>query len=248
MDPEGAPLLQVCGLSIVYDGASGPARAVNGVSLSIARGESLGLLGESGSGKTSIALAILGLLPRAARASGSIRFRGRELTGLSERELEKIRGAGIAVIYQEPELALNPVLTVGTQIVHVIRAHRPGGDERERALALLGEAGFSGNAPRILASYPDQLSGGERQRVLIAQALAADPELLIADEPTASVDAAVQADVLDLLRRLQRTRRLALLFISHSPSVLTAVADRLSVLSGGRIIEEGSTEDRKSVV
>jgi len=242
MDPEGAPLLQVCGLSIVYEGASGPARAVDGVSLSIGRGESLGLLGESGSGKTSIALAILGLLPAGARLSGSIRFGDRELTALSERELEKVRGARIAAIYQEPELALNPVLTVGTQILHVIRAHRPGGDERARALALHGEAGFGEEAARILTSYPDQLSGGERQRVLIAQALAADPELLIADEPTASVDAAIQTEILGLLRRLQRSRQLSVLFISHSPAVLAAVADRLCVVSNGRIIEEGSMD------
>ncbi len=245
MDPEAAPLLQVCGLSVVYEGASHPSRAVDSVSLSIARGESVGLLGESGSGKTSLALAIPGLLPDQARISGSVRFDGRELLGLPERELEATRGAGIAVIYQEPELALNPVLSVGTQIGQVVRAHRRDRgflDERGRGLSLLKEAGFGAEASRIFASYPHQLSGGQRQRVLIAQALAADPDLLIADEPTASVDAAIQTEVLDLLRRLQRTRPLALLFISHSPSVLAAVADRVCVLSGGRIVEEGPAD------
>jgi peptide/nickel transport system ATP-binding protein len=246
MDPEGTPLLQVCELSIDYGDAPGAVRAVDSVSLSIARGESVGLLGASGSGKTSLALAIPGLLSRRARVSGSVRFAGGELLGLPERELEPIRGAGagIGVIYQEPELALNPVLKVGTQIRHVICAHRARviGDPQALAIRVLTEAGFGPEADRILDSYPHQLSGGQRQRVLIAQALAADPDLLIADEPTASVDAAIQTDVLGLLRRLQQTRRLALLFISHSPTVLAAIADRVSVLSAGRIVEEGPAD------
>jgi peptide/nickel transport system ATP-binding protein len=241
MNPEDAPLLDVGGLSIVYPGASVSVRAVEGVSLSIARGESVGLLGESGSGKTSIALAIPGLLPDAARVTGSIQFDGQELVGLGESELETLRGRRVAVIYQEPELALNPVLTVGSQIGHVLRTHRSlhHGEARERSVQLLREMGFGPEASRILSSYPHQLSGGQRQRILIAQALAADPDLLIADEPTASVDAAIQDEVLGLLRRLQRTRRLALLFISHSAAVLSATSDRLCVLSGGRIVEEG---------
>jgi peptide/nickel transport system ATP-binding protein len=243
MKPEGVPLLQVCGLAIAYPGSSRSTRAVDDVSLSIARGETVGLLGESGSGKSSIALAILGLLPDQTQISGSIRFDGLELVGLSERRFEAIRGARVAAIYQEPELALNPVLTAGTQIIQVLRAHSSsnGDGDRERALDLLREAGFGEEAPRIFVSYPHQLSGGQRQRVLIAQALAANPELVIADEPTASVDAAVQADILGMLRHLQRARGLGVLFISHSPTVLATMADRLYVLSEGRVVEEGAT-------
>jgi peptide/nickel transport system ATP-binding protein len=244
MDPEDTPLLHVCELSVVYAGGLGPTRAVDGVSLSIARGESVGLLGASGSGKTSIALAIPGLLPDTARITGSIRFDGLELVGRDDHELEALRGRRVGVIYQEPELALNPVLTVGAQIGHVLRTHRPPGpgDARDRTIELLRETGFGPETSRILASYPHQLSGGQRQRVLIAQALAADPDLLIADEPTASVDAAIQDEILDLLRHLQRTRRLALFFISHSASVLSTISDRLCVLSAGRVVEEGPVD------
>jgi peptide/nickel transport system ATP-binding protein len=244
MEPEGTPLLRVRELSISYVGAPGLARAIDRVSFSIARGEAVGLLGESGSGKTSIALAILGLLPRNAQVSGSVVFDARELLGLSERQLEAIRGARIALIYQEPELALNPVLSVGEQIAEVIRAHRriDAGGRRERVLSLLREVGFGGAASRILTSYPHQLSGGERQRILIAQALACGPELLIADEPTASVDATIQAEILGVLRHLRRQLALAILFISHNPAVLAATTDRLLVLSEGRILEEGPTD------
>jgi peptide/nickel transport system ATP-binding protein len=244
MEPEDAPLLQVCELSISYAGASGLTCAVDGVSFSIERGEAVGLLGASGAGKTSIALAILGLLPEPAVVSGSVRFDARELIGLSERQLETIRGARIGIIYQESELALNPVLSAGAQIVDVIRAHRTidAAARRERAMTLLNETGFGEAASRIFASYPHQLSGGERQRILIAQALACDPDLVIADEPTASVDAAIQAEILGVLRQLRRRRRLACLFISHRPAVLASITDRLLVLSGGRIVEEGTVQ------
>lgn len=244
MEPEGIPLLQACELSISYAGASGPIRAADRVSFSIGRGEAVGFLGESGSGKTSIALAILGLLPRHAAVSGSVCFDDRELIGLSERQLETIRGARIGIIYQEPELALNPVLSVGAQISEVIRAHLPlkADARRARVFALLKETGFGETAARIFASYPHQLSGGERQRILIAQALACDPDLIIADEPTASLDAAIQAEILGVLRELRRRRRLSCLFISHNPAVLSAVADRLLVLSAGRIVEEGALD------
>lgn len=233
-------MLDVSALTIRYD--SSLARAVEDVSFSITAGEAVGLLGESGCGKTSIALAILGLLPPHADVSGSIRLAGRELRHCPESALQPIRGAQISIVFQEPELSLHPLISVGDQVADVICAHRSVGRRRarEQARGLLAEVGLEGHpAGRMASAYPHELSGGERQRVAIAQALACRPALLIADEPTASLDTTVQAEILTLIRHLQRRRGLALLFISHNPAVLGTVADRLLVMSAGRIVETG---------
>jgi peptide/nickel transport system ATP-binding protein len=235
--------VQYCG---VHRGVQGDwVPAVEEIGFSVAPGEALGLLGESGSGKTTIALAIPGLLPANGRAvRGSVRLAGRELTGLSERELAGVRGAGIGLVAQEPALALNPVIRVGEQVAELVRVHRrlPWRRCREEAAQALAEMGFA-EPGRIFTSYPHQLSGGERQRVTIARALVCEPPVVIADEPTASLDAAVAVEILALLRVLKARRRLALLLISHDPRVLAAIADRIVVMRAGRIVEQGPREE-----
>jgi ABC-type glutathione transport system ATPase component len=238
-------LFRVQALNIAYRGAaSSLQRAVQNVSFEICEGEVLGLMGESGCGKTSIALASLGLLSgEQAVLSGSIQFRGEELLSKDRHALRAIRGAGISLVFQEPELALNPVMNVRDQVAEVIRAHNAWKWERCRAEAELAleRVGFS-DVPRISAAYPHQLSGGQRQRVVLAQALACRPALLIADEPAASLDARSQREILTLLRELQRELRFSILLISHAPEVQATLADRLMVMAGGRIVEQGSFE------
>ncbi len=255
-DGEGSePLLQVRDLSVEYQGADQePFLALDGVSFDLAAGEALGVLGESGGGKSTLALAILGLLPPAGRvAGGSMHFRGRRLDRLEEPWLENIRGAQIALIFQEPNLALHPLRRVREQIVEVIRAHHrwPRKRCRERSAALLAEVGFTADGgpadggpadSGVARAYPHQLSGGQRQRVVIAQALACRPALLIADEPTAALDMTTQARVLALIKDLNQRRAVALLTISHDPEVLGAVADRLLVIYAGRVVEAGPAE------
>lgn len=236
---QGPPVLHVSDLTVRYPSARS---AVERVSFSLAEGEIVGISGESGCGKTTIALSILGLLPADAEVSGSIRFRGRELLGLPEWELQQIRGAAISIIFQESALALNPVMRVGDQIAEVIRAHTQCGasDARRQALALIGEVGLAECGSRIYAAYPHQLSGGQRQRILIAQALACRPALVIADEPTASLDATVRADILRLIKTLNRRLGISVLLISHSAAVLSAMADRVLLMAAGRMIAPGS--------
>jgi peptide/nickel transport system ATP-binding protein len=238
--------LEVRDLAVSYRGADGGwTPAVEGIGFTIGPGEALGVLGESGCGKTTTALAIPGLLPANGRIErGSVRLAGRELVGLSERELARVRGAGVGLVAQEPSLALNPVLRVGEQVAEVLRVHRGLAwrrcrEEAARGLAALGFA----DPERIAASYPHQLSGGERQRVTLARALIASPPVLIADEPTASLDAPVAVEILALLRELKERRRLALLLISHDPRVLAAIADRVLVLRAGRVVEEGTRDE-----
>ena len=236
-------LFQVRDLTVSYNAAAFP--ALDGVSFDLACGEAVGLLGESGSGKSSLAMALVRLLPPGGHiAGGSIRFRGRELLEIGERELEEIRGSEISVIFQEPALALNPVMRVGQQVAEVIRAHRPWSWRRcrEEAGSVLAEVGL-GDTGRIYSAYPCQLSGGQRQRVVIAQGVACRPALLIADEPTAALDTTAQAEILDLLRMLKDRRKMALLFISHNPAVLARLADRILVLQAGRVIEEGTVTE-----
>jgi ABC-type glutathione transport system ATPase component len=239
---ETESLLAVKELSVCYTSSSLETRIVNSISFSIAPGEVVGVLGESGSGKTSIALAILGLLPSNAQiASGSIRLRGRELVGLEERELQKIRGKEISLIFQEPGIALNPVIQVGQQILEVLRAHNSWSRKRcrEEAESMLDQVRLS-DAARIYSAYPHELSGGQRQRVAIAQALACKPGLVIADEPTASLDATIQADILALLKDLQQRLSLAFLLISHNPAILQKMAQRILVVHAGQIVEQGN--------
>ncbi len=239
---QAETLLEVSGLTVSYRAGGEPETpAVSGVSFAVHAGEALGLLGESGCGKTTTALSLLRILPRAARITGgAIRFRGQDLLVLGRQELEKIRGAEIAMIFQEPTLALNPVMCIGDQVVEVMRAHLPWGRRRRReeALNLLRQVGLV-DSGAYYAAFPHQLSGGQRQRALIAQALACGPSLIIADEPTTGLDTRTQAEVLGLLRELKTRLRTAFLFISHHPGVLAGLADRVLVMYAGRIVEDG---------
>jgi ABC-type glutathione transport system ATPase component len=238
-------LLRVTDLSVSYRGAaSSQHHAVENVSFEIAAGEVLGLMGESGCGKTSIALALLGLLSQdQVQVSGSIQFRGNELLSKDQSSLRAIRGTGISLVFQEPELALSPGMKIRDQVAEVIHAHNDWKWERCRAEAELAlvRVGLA-NSPRIFSAYPHQLSGGQRQRVVLAQALACNPALLIADEPAASLDARSQSELLALLHELQREWRISILLISHAPEVQASLADRLMVMANGRIVEQGPFE------
>jgi ABC-type glutathione transport system ATPase component len=239
-------LLTVKNLSVAYRSADGNTQqAVENASFEIGAGEVLGLMGESGCGKTSIALALMGLLTaEQGQVSGSIRFRGKELLTLSEREMRAIRGSGVSMVFQEPGIALNPVMRVRDQVAEVIRAHKKSIWQkcREDAQLALVRVGLP-DTPRIFSAYPHQLSGGQRQRVALAQALACEPALVIADEPTASVDARSQQELLSLLQRLQREMGIAILLISHSAEVQARLADRLMVMERGKIVEQGRFEE-----
>jgi peptide/nickel transport system ATP-binding protein len=243
--PEGylmQPLLQVRDLSVGYCSDGGRRSvAVDDLTFDIAAGEAVGLLGESGCGKTTLGLTLLGLLPTAGRvASGSVIFRETDLLTLKERELQKVRGAWISMVYQEPGMALNPVIRVDDQIAEVLRAHRPLSLARtkEEVKVLLKQVGFTADSG-ISEAYPHQLSGGQKQRVVIAQAIACHPALIIADEPTSALDAVTQIEILTLLKTLQAKLQMALLLISHDPGELEQVVDRVLVMYAGRLVEEG---------
>lgn len=210
------------------------------ISFDIAPCEIVGLLGESGSGKTTMALSLLRLLPPGARvAGGAVRFRGRDLLSLNEKQLREVRGAEISLVYQDSSV-LNPVMRVGDQVTEVVRAHRrwPMRRAREEAEAVFAAVGLGGS-DRIYTSYPHQLSGGQRQRIVIAQALVCKPALVIADEPTASLDATTAAEIVDLVKRLKNFSDTAFLFISHDPATLAMLADRIMVMYAGQIVEDG---------
>ncbi|HYK38012.1 ABC transporter ATP-binding protein [Alloacidobacterium sp.] len=230
-------LLELDQLSISFQGRP----AVDKLSLRIAPGESLGLVGESGSGKSVTALAILRLLDAAAQVSGAIRFDGRNLLSLPAEPIRRVRGREIAMIFQEPMTALNPVMPISTQIAEAIRAHHPEKGRREVRDAVI-EAMRAVALPepeRRMGDYPHQFSGGQRQRVLIAMAIVNRPRLLIADEPTTALDVTVQAQILDLLADLRERYSLAMLFISHDLAVVSQVADRVAVMRHGLLLEEG---------
>jgi len=235
-------LLRVARLRVTYvDGGQSYSPALRHVDLTIAAREVVGILGESGCGKSTLARAILGLLPRNARVEGSVQLRGVNLIGLPEPGLRCIRGAKISLIHQEPGLSLSPVMRIGQQIAEVIRAHRRLGrnELRNEVERMLSEVRLS-DPRRISHSYPHQLSGGELSRVVIAQALACRPDLVIADEPTRSLDVRVQAEILDLLRELNHEVGTAILFITHNPTLFLRFADRVVVMSDGEVVEEGS--------
>ena len=240
------PLLQVRDLSVSYclDDCE-PTAALDDVSFDVAKGEAVGLLGESGCGKTTLGLALLGLLPRNGRVrTGSIRFMDTDLLHLRERQLQKIRGASMSMVYQEPGMALNPVLRVGDQIAGVLRAHSRLTVQRarEEAKALLTQVGLAATNG-FSESYPHQLSGGQKQRVVIAQAIACHPAILIADEPTTALDVATQTDILMLLKSLREKLKMAMLLISHDPGALEQAVDRILVMYAGRLVEDSPTQD-----
>ena len=236
----GAPLLTVDHLTTGFDTNGRFVPAVIDASFHVRKGETLGLVGESGSGKSLTALSIMGLIQQPGRIeSGKILFKGRDLRSLSEREMQNVRGAEIALIFQEPMTALNPVFTIGNQIEETLLVHRRATRRtaRQRAIELLDAVRVPEPDKRV-RDYPHQLSGGLRQRALIAMALACDPELVIADEPTTALDVTIQAQILDLLREMQSRLGLALLLITHDLGVVAEMADRVAVMYAGRIVEE----------
>ena len=231
-----ASLLEIKDLHIWF----GAKEVVRGVSLSLEQGEVLGLVGESGSGKSVTSLAILGLLDPAARVEGSIRWQGREVLRLTDTELRAVRGREIAMIFQEPMTALNPVMSVGRQISEAISAHSSKSAREAKRLAIAAlESVAIPEAARRYSDYPHQFSGGQRQRILIAMALVHKPQLLIADEPTTALDVTVQAQVLELLKDLQREHGVAMLFTSHDLAVVGEMASRVAVMRYGQVLEMG---------
>ena len=227
--------LEVQDLSIEIGGR----RVVDGVSFAVPDGARVGLIGESGSGKSLTALAVLGLLPDGAIATGSIRWNGRELVGLPDRELAELRGDEIGIVFQEPRTALNPIRTVGRQIAESVRIHEKASrrDAAARAVAEASRVALP-DPERIVSRYPHQLSGGQRQRVAIAMALACRPRLLIADEPTTALDVTIQAEILALLLSLVRDDGMSLVFITHDLAVLSQIATHGVVLEDGRVVED----------
>lgn len=241
------PVLAVNDLKTYFFTDAGPIKAVNGVSLSVGEGETLAVVGESGSGKSVTGLTVMRLLARttARVVGGSIAFIDRggksiDLLSLSELAMEQVRGHDIAMIFQDPMSSLNPVFTIGDQIAEPIRIHQKLDKKqaRARALDLLKQVGISDPENRIDA-YPHQLSGGMRQRVMIAVALACDPRLLIADEPTTALDVTIQAQIIDLLRNLQKERRMAMIFVTHDLKLVGEIADRVAVMYASQVVEEG---------
>ena len=238
-------LLEVRDLTTAFMTGSGEITAVEDVNFSLEPGEILGIVGESGSGKSVTALTIMGLLPQppARVAHGEVLFSGETLTRLSDSRMQKIRGPGIGMIFQEPMTSLNPIFTIGDQIVETLRAHERGSRAslQARALEMLERVGIP-SAARRMDDYPHQLSGGQRQRVMIAMALACRPRLLIADEPTTALDVTIQAQILDLLLDLRKELGMAVIIITHNMGVIAETADRVLVMYAGRIVEQAPVE------
>jgi oligopeptide transport system ATP-binding protein len=241
-----APILEIDGLVTEFRTEAGLVRAVDGVSYAVGPGECLGVVGESGSGKSVTVSSALGLLPRAGRVvAGAARFQGADLVPMTERQLNRVRGRDVGVVFQDPMTALNPVMTIGAQIEETIRAHQPALGRRERqdrVLELLSDVGIASGRERM-AQYPHQFSGGMRQRIMIAIAIANRPKLIIADEPTTALDVTIQAQILDLLARVQEEVGAALVLITHDLGVIAELADRVVVMRSGRVLEEASVDD-----
>jgi oligopeptide/dipeptide ABC transporter ATP-binding protein len=239
-DPAAAPLLSIDGLGVAFASERGPVHAVRDVSLTMQRGDVLAVVGESGSGKSVTALTLLGLTRgRGTTITGSATFDGIDLLGAADRELRKIRGKRIAMVFQDPMSSLNPVVRIGEQISEQVRVHEGASKAvaRKRTIEALGEVGIPRAAERI-DSFPHEFSGGMRQRVMIAMALSCGPELLIADEPTTALDVTVQAQILDLLLRLRDERGMSVLLVTHDLGVVAETADHVAVMYGGRIVEQ----------
>lgn len=243
---SSTPILEIDGLKTYFRSAHGPVKAVDDISLSLNPGETLGVVGESGSGKSVTALTILRLLPEASAhiEAGKIVFLGRDLVHLPKKEIQNVRGRMISMIFQEPGTSLNPVFTVAQQVGEAIKlgGERSAAKVREKTLRLLQEVGIR-DPERIMGSYPHQVSGGQKQRVMIAIALSCDPKILIADEPTTALDVTVQAQILDLLRKLRDERQMSILFISHDLGVISEIADHVAVMYRGKVVETGSVLD-----
>ncbi len=237
---DGLPLVSIRNLAASFGGVP----ALRGVDMDIAPGEAVGLVGESGCGKSVTWLAALGLLPGTARTTGSVTLAGTELLGAAPQVLDRVRGGRVAMIFQDPASALNPVRKVGRQVTEALRLHRGmnGAAARAEALRLFEQVGIPG-AARRLDTYPHEMSGGQNQRVMIAMALAGQPELLVADEPTTALDATIQAQILDLLRRLQRETGMALVLISHDLGVVAEMCSRVGVMYAGRIVEQAASDE-----
>jgi len=238
------PLLALNNFSVAFQGANGPVPVVRGIDLRLAPGEALGIVGESGCGKSVTWLAALRLLGRGVATSGEVLLKGQDITRLPERALASIRGGRIGLIFQDPTSSLNPVQRIGTQLGEVLRLHRGlRGDAAQcEALRLLDRVGIA-DAPRRLRQYPHEFSGGMNQRVMIALALAGEPEVLIADEPTTALDATIQAQILDLIRDIRRESGMGLVLISHDIGVVADLCDHVAVMYAGRVVETAATQD-----
>lgn len=242
---EGVPVLEVKDLNVTFPSEDGLVHAVRGVNLTVNSGEVLGVVGESGSGKSVTSMAIMGLLDETAKITGSVKLYGTELLGRSDGWMSKIRGKRIAMVFQDPLSALTPVYTIGSQIVEALKIHNRSmsdADARERAIELLGMVGIPNPEVRFKA-FPHEFSGGMRQRVMIAIAIANNPDLIIADEPTTALDVTIQAQILDLLRTAQRETGAAVMMITHDLGVVAGMADRVNVMYAGRVVETGTVSD-----
>ncbi len=237
-------MLEVDGLTVAFPTPAGPERAVRDVSFRLERGETLGIVGESGCGKSMTALALMGLLPEGTDTQGGIVLNGRDLRTLDEEAMRRVRGNAIAMVFQEPMTSLNPLLTIGKQVAEPLMLHLglDRGRARIETLSLLERVGLI-DPRRFYATYPHQLSGGQRQRAMIAMALSCRPEVLIADEPTTALDVTVQSRILDLIREAVGESRMALILISHDLGVIAETVDRVVVMYGGAVVEQGPTRD-----
>ncbi|MGW7539352.1 ABC transporter ATP-binding protein [Amycolatopsis sp. NPDC054798] len=240
----GDPVLVVEDLTVQFPTGEGVVSAVRGVNYALRRGEVLGIVGESGSGKSVTSLAVMGLLPKTAKVSGSIRFGGKDLLKCSEKELNKVRGKGIAMVFQDPMTSLNPVYTVGDQIAEAITAHHDVRKDvaKKQAIELLDLVRIP-NPKQRADEYPHQLSGGMRQRVVIAIAMANNPDVIIADEPTTALDVTVQAQILEALQAAQKETGAAMVLITHDLGVIAGQADRVHVMYAGKVVESGTVDD-----
>ncbi|GGF45638.1 ABC transporter ATP-binding protein [Aliidongia dinghuensis] len=239
-----APLLQVDNLETRFATPDGAVSAVNGVSFAVKRGETIGIVGESGSGKSQVLMSIMGLLPHNGRSTGSVKFDGHEILGLSRDELNKIRGTKMAMIFQDPMTALNPYLTIGRQLTEVLTFHQAMNTAmaREQAREILEQVHIPEPGKR-LDQYPHELSGGMRQRVMIAMGMLCRPALLIADEPTTALDVTIQAEILDLLAEQQAVTGTSIILVTHDLGVVAGLCDRVMVMYGGRIVEQGPVRE-----